>query len=206
MTAWRYLGRVGAAMLAASVAMLVVSTATERRASVVDAFQPAAPRGDDVVVVALGPAFTSRAELDLVTAYTPLITNLAAAEASVVVIEPDVLQLAQTRLALLGEGNSTSLVDAALQTLGNAVTASVVGDLEEGGDGRPRVGRPIPRTPIEPPWVRWRLLTLETRMEPCRKRRHLGSRRRVATARRRRSGPCERSVSCARSWGPITAP
>ena len=148
MTAWRYLGRVGAAMLAASVAMLVVSTAAERRASVVDAFQPAAPRGDDVVVVALGPAFTSRAELDLVTAYTPLITNLAAAEASVVVIEPDVLQLAQTRLALLGEGNSTSLVDAALQTLGNAVTASVVGDLEEGGDGRPRVGRPIPRTPI----------------------------------------------------------
>ena len=57
---------------------------------------------------------------------------------------------------------------------------------------------------FEPPWVRWRLLTLETRMESCRGRSRLGRRRRVATARRRRSGRCVRSASCARSWAPIT--
>ena len=45
----------------------------------------------------------------------------------------------------------------------------------------------------EPPWVRWRLLTLETRMELCHERRHRGSRRRVGSRMRRRirrSGCC----------------
>jgi len=38
----------------------------------------------------------------------------------------------------------------------------------------------------ESPWVSWRLLTLETRMESCRRNSLLGSRPRVATVRRRR--------------------
>ena len=59
-------------------------------------------------------------------------------------------------------------------------------------------------TLCEPPWVRWRLLALETRMESCQRRGRLGSRRHVGTRRRRRNGRCERSVSCARSWARIT--
>src|SRR5690606_12991448 len=56
----------------------------------------------------------------------------------------------------------------------------------------------------EPPWVGWRLLTLETRMESCLHRDLLGSRRRVGTARPRRSGRCERFASSARSWALTT--
>ncbi len=52
----------------------------------------------------------------------------------------------------------------------------------------------------EPPWVAWRLLTLETRMELCRKRSHLGSRPRVGIRKRRRMLRCVRCVSCARNW------
>jgi hypothetical protein len=47
----------------------------------------------------------------------------------------------------------------------------------------------------ESPWFGWRLLTLETRMELCRRRSHLGSRRRVGTPLRRKSRRC---VWCAR--------
>src|SRR5918994_1987894 len=43
----------------------------------------------------------------------------------------------------------------------------------------------VPRR-YEPPWVRWRLQTLETRMESCRRRSPLGGRRRVGTAMVRR--------------------
>src|SRR4051794_16296805 len=57
----------------------------------------------------------------------------------------------------------------------------------------------------EPPWVRWRLLTLETRMESCRRNSRLGSRRRVATARRRRPTRSGWSARCAPSWAPSTA-
>lgn len=57
-----------------------------------------------------------------------------------------------------------------------------------------------PKGSIEPPWDRWRLQTLEARMELCHTRCHQGSRPRVGTARPRRSGLCVRSVSCARSW------
>ena len=45
-------------------------------------------------------------------------------------------------------------------------------------------------TLVETLWVCWRLLTLETRMELCRKSRHQGSRRRVATRARRRPQRC----------------
>jgi len=57
---------------------------------------------------------------------------------------------------------------------------------------------------FESPWVRWRLLTLETRMEPCRRTRHQGSRRRVGTPKRRRPGRCGWFASYAPSWGPST--
>lgn len=43
---------------------------------------------------------------------------------------------------------------------------------------------------IEAPWVCWRLLTLETRMELCRRNWRMGSRRRVATRARRRPPRC----------------
>jgi len=54
----------------------------------------------------------------------------------------------------------------------------------------------------EPPWVCWRLLILETRMESWCRIRDLGSRLHVGIRRRRRrqrSGWCER---CEPSWGP----
>lgn len=49
-------------------------------------------------------------------------------------------------------------------------------------------------TQYESPWVAGRLLTLETRMEPCRRIRHRASRRPVATARRRRP-TCQRRAA-----------
>ena len=56
----------------------------------------------------------------------------------------------------------------------------------------------------ESPWLCWRLLILDTRMESCHMRCRPGSRRRVGTARRRRSVLCVRCVSSERSWAPIT--
>ena len=56
----------------------------------------------------------------------------------------------------------------------------------------------------ESPWLGWSLLTLETRMESCHMRCHLGSRPCVGIARRRRIERCARCVSSARSWAPIT--
>ena len=52
----------------------------------------------------------------------------------------------------------------------------------------------------EPPWDRWRLLTLETRMESCHMSCRLGSRTPVGIRQLRRNGPCGRCASCARSW------
>jgi hypothetical protein len=57
----------------------------------------------------------------------------------------------------------------------------------------------------ESPWVRWRLLTFESRMEPWQERSHQGSRRRVATPTRRRPKRSGWSASCARSSAPSTA-
>jgi hypothetical protein len=57
----------------------------------------------------------------------------------------------------------------------------------------------------EPPWVRWRLPTLETRMESSHRRCRLGRRRHVGIARRRRNARCGWSASCARSSVRITA-
>ena len=54
------------------------------------------------------------------------------------------------------------------------------------------------------PGIRWRLLTLETRMESCQERRHQGSRRRVGTREPRRRRRFGWSASSARSSGPIT--
>ncbi len=55
---------------------------------------------------------------------------------------------------------------------------------------RPRFGSiatsRCPWGSTEPPWFGWRLQTVETRMESCRRTRHPGSRRRVGTPRRRR--------------------
>jgi len=50
----------------------------------------------------------------------------------------------------------------------------------------------------EPPWVAWRLHTLEGMMEPCHTRGSQGSRPRVATRRRRRSKQYASSARCAR--------
>jgi transposase len=43
---------------------------------------------------------------------------------------------------------------------------------------------------LESPWEMWRLLTLETRMESCRRNSRRGSRPPVGTARRRRRARC----------------
>ncbi len=51
----------------------------------------------------------------------------------------------------------------------------------------------------ESPWVRWRLHTFESRMEPWQERSHQGSRRRVATPTPRRPRRSGWSASCARS-------
>ncbi|GHG55610.1 hypothetical protein GCM10011331_22410 [Flavimobilis marinus] len=59
----------------------------------------------------------------------------------------------------------------------------------------------LDRLATEPPWVCWRLVTLETRMEPCRRNRRLGSRRRGATAQRRRPRRFGWSARCEQSWG-----
>jgi hypothetical protein len=56
---------------------------------------------------------------------------------------------------------------------------------------------------IESP-VAWRLLTLETRMEPCREKCRRGSRPRAGTALRRGPRRCGWCAPCGRSWGPST--
>ena len=62
---------------------------------------------------------------------------------------------------------------------------------------------PRPST-TEPPWLRWRLQTLEARMELCHERSHRGSRRRVGTPRQEKDRRCGWSASCATSWAPST--
>jgi hypothetical protein len=57
----------------------------------------------------------------------------------------------------------------------------------------------------EPPWLRWRLQTLETRMELCHERSHRGSRRRVGTPMPRRIRRSGWSASCATSWARVRA-
>jgi hypothetical protein len=56
----------------------------------------------------------------------------------------------------------------------------------------------------ESPWKCWRLLTLETRMESCRRNSRQASRRHAGTARRRRHPRCGWSGPCGKSWAPIT--
>jgi len=60
------------------------------------------------------------------------------------------------------------------------------------------------RNRTESPWVSWRLLTLETRMELCHRKRSQGSRPRGATPTPRRLRRCGWSASSAPSWAPIT--
>src|SRR5262245_9190761 len=57
---------------------------------------------------------------------------------------------------------------------------------------------------IESSWKSWRLLTLETRMESCRRNSRQGSRRRGGTARRRRPPRCRWCALCVPIWAPIT--
>ena len=54
----------------------------------------------------------------------------------------------------------------------------------------------------ESPWVRWRLLALETRMEACRMNGCQGGRRCGGIRRRRRPVRCGWSGRCGPSWGP----
>lgn len=56
--------------------------------------------------------------------------------------------------------------------------------------------RPTDALPVGPPWVRWRLLSLESRMESWEQGRTLGSRPRVGTARRRRPLRCGWYARC----------
>ncbi|EUA65525.1 helix-turn-helix domain protein [Mycobacterium xenopi 4042] len=57
----------------------------------------------------------------------------------------------------------------------------------------------------ETPWKSRRLLTLETRMQVCRRNSRPGSRRHVDTVPRRRPPRCGWSAPCARSWAPSRA-
>ena len=54
----------------------------------------------------------------------------------------------------------------------------------------------------ESPWKCWRLLTLETRMQVCRKNSLLGSRRHADTVRKRRPPRCGWCGRCAPNWVP----
>ncbi len=56
----------------------------------------------------------------------------------------------------------------------------------------------------EPPWVCWRLLILETRIESWQRVRDLGSRRHVGIHRRRKLLQSGWFGPCGRSWGPST--
>jgi adenylate cyclase len=135
------------AAAAAMTTAVLAPLAREQRASVIDGFQPAAPAGD-VVVVALDSEFTTRAERDSLGAFAPLVAQLSTAGASAIVVEPDVIKLAQAGLAVFGEGYSQAQFDAGLQALGVAVTASVVGDLQRTDGGPPRLLRPVPRSTV----------------------------------------------------------
>ena len=59
---------------------------------------------------------------------------------------------------------------------------------------------------VESPWKCWRLLTLETRMQVCRKNSLLGSRRHADTVRRRRPPRCGWCGRCAPNWVPSREP
>jgi len=62
-----------------------------------------------------------------------------------------------------------------------------------------------PKHHDESPWVRWRLLALETRMEPCRRSSRRAGRPRAGTPSRRRPRRCGWSGRCGPSWAPSTA-
>ena len=59
---------------------------------------------------------------------------------------------------------------------------------------------PRPTGRGETPWKCWRLLTLETRMQGCRRNSRQGSQPRVGTVRRRRPPRCGWSGPCGQSW------
>ena len=59
---------------------------------------------------------------------------------------------------------------------------------------------------FETPWKCWRLLTLETRMQVCRKSSLLGSRRHADTVRKRRPPRCGWCGRCAPNWVPSRGP
>jgi adenylate cyclase len=135
----------GAAALAIAV---LAPLASAQRAAVIDGFQPSASGVNDVVIVALDATFTTRSEQDAFGAFAPLVGQLSAAGASAIVLEPDVIKLAQAGLAVFGEGLSQAQFQAGLQALEVAVTASVVGDLERVAGGPPRLARPVPRSGV----------------------------------------------------------
>jgi adenylate cyclase len=135
----------GAAALATAV---LAPLASAQRAAVIDDFQPSARGVNDVVIVALDATFTTRSEQDAFGAFAPLVGQLSGAGASAIVLEPDVIKLAQAGLAVFGEGLSQAQFQAGLQALEVAVTASVVGDLEPVAGGPPRLARPVPRSGI----------------------------------------------------------
>jgi adenylate cyclase len=135
----------GAAGLAVAALALFASA---QRAAVIDGFQPAADAGDGLVIVALDSAFTTRAEQDSFRAFAPLVAQLSSAGAAAIVLEPDVIKLAQAGLAVYGEGLSQAQFDTGLQALEVAVTASVVGDLDPTDGDLPQLARPIPRSRV----------------------------------------------------------
>jgi adenylate cyclase len=137
------------AAVGAGIAMALLTVfAGAERAALVDRFQPATQAGSDVVIVALDSAFTTRTEQDPLGAFTPLVVQLSEVPTKAVVVEPDVIQLAQSGMAVFNSGYVQAQFEAAIEALGPAVTASVVGDLEPSDDGLPRLARPVPRTGI----------------------------------------------------------
>jgi adenylate cyclase len=130
-----------------TMALLTVFAGAES-AALVDRFQPASRAGSDVVIVALDSAFTTRTEQDPFGTFAPLVAHLSEVPTKAVVVEPDVIQLAQSGMAVFESGYVQAQFEGAIEALGPAVTASVVGDLEPSDGGPPRLARPVPRTGI----------------------------------------------------------